>query len=123
MPNYFIQAQTGHFNPMSFDDMVKPLNMYKQYYEQNEEKLTELQAQAKLWEDIANSELDAEYADKYNSYAQSLEDAAQQLSNGMSYNLRKQVQDLRAQSAMVNQIENAYEYLEKTKIVKIRYGI
>ena len=60
MPNYFIQAQTGHFNPMSFDDMVKPLNMYKQYYEQNEEKLTELQAQAKLWEDIANSELDAE---------------------------------------------------------------
>lgn len=108
MPNYFIQAQTGHFNPMSFDEMVKPLNMYKQYYEQNEEKLTELQAQAKLWEDIANSELDAEYADKYNSYAQSLEDAAQQLSNGMSYNLRKQIQDLRAQSAMVNQIENAY---------------
>ena len=108
MPNYFIQAQTGHFNPMSFDDMVKPLNMYKQYYEQNEEKLTELQAQAKLWEDIANSELDAEYADKYNNYAQSLDDAAQQLSNGMSYNLRKQVQDLRAQSAMVSQIENAY---------------
>lgn len=108
MPNYFIQAQTGHFNPMSFDDMVKPLNMYKQYYEQNEEKLTELQAQAKLWEDIANSELDAEYADKYNNYAQSLENAAQQLSNGMSYNLRKQVQDLRAQSAIVNQIENAY---------------
>ena len=108
MPNYFIQAQTGHFNPMSFDEMVKPLQMYKEYYEQNEEKLTELQAQAKLWEDIANSELDSEYADKYNQYAQSLYDAANKMSNGMSYNLRNQIRDLRGQSAMMKQIENAY---------------
>lgn len=113
MPNYYIQARTGTFNPMSFDEMVKPLDRYKEYYEQNEEAISEMKALSNMWKDIANSELDSEYADKYNQYSENLDNAAQQLSNGMSYNLRNQIQNLRSQSAMVKQIENAYNLRAK----------
>lgn len=108
MPNYYIQATRGHFNPLSFDELVKPLNMYKEYYNENEKAVTEMRSQADLWDEIMKSEGDTDLANKYNQYSQGLNDAAQQLSNGMSYNLRKQIQDLRAKSAMVKQIENAY---------------
>ena len=108
MPNYYIQATRGHFNPLSFDELVKPLNMYKEYYDENEKAITEMRSQADLWDEIMKSEGDTDLANKYNQYSQGLNDAAQQLSNGMSYNLRKQIQDLRAKSAMVKQIENAY---------------
>jgi len=108
MPNYYIQATRGHFNPLSFDELVKPLNMYKEYYDENEKAVTEMRSQADLWDEIMKSEGDTDLANKYNQYSQGLNDAAQQLSNGMSYNLRKQIQDLRAKSAMVKQIENAY---------------
>lgn len=108
MPNYYIQATRGHFNPLSFDELVKPLNMYKEYYDENEKAITEMRSQADLWDEIMKSEGDTDLANKYNQYSQGLNDAAQQLSNGMSYNLRKQIQDLRVKSAMVKQIENAY---------------
>lgn len=108
MPNYYIQATRGHFNPLSFDELVKPLNMYKEYYDENEKAVTEMRSQADLWDEIMKSEGNTDLANKYNQYSQDLNDAAQQLSNGMSYNLRKQIQDLRAKSAMVKQIENAY---------------
>lgn len=113
MPNYYIQATRGHFNPLSFDELVKPLNMYKEYYDENEKAVTEMRSQADLWEEIMKSEGDTDLANKYSQYSQGLNDAAQQLSNGMSYNLRKQIQDLRAKSAMVKQIENAYNLRAK----------
>ena len=108
MPNYYIQARRSTFNPFSFDEYVKPLNMYKEYYEKNEEAITDMQAQANLWKNIMESEKDSKLADKYKTYVNNLNDATQQLKNGMSYNLRNQIQQLRGQSAMVKQIENAY---------------
>jgi hypothetical protein len=108
MPNYYIQARRSTFNPFSFDEYVKPLNMYKEYYEKNEEAITDMQEQANLWKNIMESEKDSKLAEKYNTYVNNLNNATQQLKNGMSYNLRNQIQQLRGQSAMVKQIENAY---------------
>ena len=113
MPNYYIQARRSTFNPFSFDEYVKPLNMYKEYYEKNEEALTDMQAQANLWQNIMESETDSKLADKYKTYVNNLNNATQQLKNGMSYNLRNQIQQLRGQSAMVKQIENAYNLRAK----------
>ena len=113
MPNYYIQAKRGTFNPFSFDEYVKPLNMYKEYYERNEEAITDMQEQANLWKNIMESEKDSKLADKYNTYVNNLNNATQQLKNGMSYNLRNQIQQLRVQSAMVKQIENAYNLRAK----------
>ena len=113
MPNYYIQAKRGTFNPFSFDEYVKPLNMYKEYYEKNEEAITDMQEQANLWKNIMESEKDSKLADKYNTYVNNLNNATQQLKNGMSYNLRNQIQQLRGQSAMVKQIENAYNLRAK----------
>lgn len=113
MPNYYIQAKRGTFNPFSFDEYVKPLNMYKEYYERNEEAITDMQEQANLWKNIMESEKDSKLADKYNTYVNNLNNATQQLKNGMSYNLRNQIQQLRGQSAMVKQIENAYNLRAK----------
>ena len=113
MPNYYIQAKRGTFNPFSFDEYVKPLNMYKEYYERNEEAITDMQEQANLWKNIMESEKDSKLAEKYNTYVNNLNNATQQLKNGMSYNLRNQIQQLRGQSAMVKQIENAYNLRAK----------
>ena len=113
MPNYFIQAKKSSFDPFTFDEYVKPLEKYKEYYEKNEEAVTEMQEQAELWKNIMESEKDSALANKYNDYVSNLENATQQLKNGMSYNLRNQIQQLRGQSAMVKQIENAYNLRAK----------
>ena len=67
MANYSI-VSNARFTPFSFDEMVKPFQMYGEYYAQQEQLASSLAEQAAEWGQKANETTDPITYQKYKSF-------------------------------------------------------
>lgn len=109
MPNYTIIANNT-FKNRTFDDLIRPLAMYTDVYNAQEETLNELATKASIWENMANEETDPIAYAQYKRYADELGSQAEMLAaNGLNPFTRKAVLDLRRRYASeIAPIEQAY---------------
>ena len=105
------------FNPVTFDEMLKPHQMYTDAYNQQQEVVNDLDTKASVWEKLAASEKDKATYDRYKEYENTLRATAKEMSKyGLTPNTRKAVGDLRVQYAKdIVPIEQANIQLEKIK--------
>lgn len=109
MPNYTLIANT-QFKNRSFDDLLKPLAMYTQEYNEIENAASDLATKASVWEGMANQEQDPIAYAQYKRYADDLQRQATQLSRtGLNPNSRRDLLNLRQRySSEITPIEQAY---------------
>lgn len=67
---------TSNFKPFDYDEMIKPLLLYKQEEEARQKAYLELQDKIASLADLENSEKDSEHYNKYRAYNQELQDVA-----------------------------------------------
>lgn len=105
------------FNPVTFDEMLKPHQMYTEAYNQQQGVVNDLDTKASVWEKLAASEKDKATYDRYKEYENTLRTKAEEMSKyGLTPNTRKAVGDLRVQYAKdIVPIEQANIQLEKIK--------
>ena len=105
------------FNPVTFDEMLKPHQMYTEAYNQQQGVVNDLDTKASVWEKLAASEKDKATYDRYKEYEDTLRTKAEEMSKyGLTPNTRKAVGDLRVQYAKdIVPIEQANIQLEKIK--------
>lgn len=105
------------FNPVTFDEMLKPHQMYTEAYNQQQGVVNDLDTKASVWEKLAASEKDKDTYDRYKEYENTLRAKAEEISKyGLTPNTRKAVGDLRVQYAKdIVPIEQANIQLEKIK--------
>ena len=95
MPNYGLVV-TPTYNPMSFDDYVKPFKMYSDAYEKMADAYDQLELEAGQWEKLRDNAQDQEQWNVANKYLTDLRDAAEDLAtNGLNLNTRGKVSNLR----------------------------
>ena len=111
MANYSIVADTT-FTPYTFDQMVKPFEMYGNYYKEQEETLSKLEEEAAEWGKKANEITDPVAAKTYRDYETALKKQAARMSReGMSLGLRQDIRKLRTRYAKdINPIKDAYAW-------------
>lgn len=71
----------SQFNPISFDERIKPLVMYKTEYEKQQAELDNLTESTQSLADLSNSRLDSEAYRKYADYKNALSNAMDNLIN------------------------------------------
>ena len=105
------------FNPVTFDEMLKPHQMYTEAYNLQQGVVNDLDTKASVWEKLAASEKDKATYDRYKEYENTLRTKAEEMSKyGLTPNTRKDVGDLRVQYAKdIVPIEQANIQLEKIK--------
>lgn len=98
------------FKPYTFEEMLKPLQMYGEEYTRQEAALNELQTKADMWKNIVNETNDPKAYKMYESYMQGIEDITNSLMEGLSPTTRKGVLDMTKRYASdIVPIENAYK--------------
>lgn len=114
MPNYGLVV-TPTYNPMSFDDYVKPFKMYSDAYEKMADAYDQLELEAGQWEKLRDNAQDQEQWNVANKYLTDLRDAAEDLAtNGLNLNTRGKVSNLRGRySKEIKPIEEAFNYRQK----------
>lgn len=115
MARRFSFISNAKFNPFTFDEMAKPLLMYKEYYDKNEALATELAEKANEWEAKANAEQDGAAYEQVKKYADDLRGQAERLVKyGMSPGLRADLQTMKARyKGEVTPVEEAYNLRNK----------
>lgn len=74
MANFNIMLDTSNFKPFDYNEMIKPLLLYKQEEEARQKAYLELQDKIASLADLENSEKDSEHYNKYRAYNQELQD-------------------------------------------------
>lgn len=69
----------SQFNPISFEEMIKPALLYKEEYEKQQDAIDTLAAN-NILDQLKNSDVDAKVYNEYNNYKSMLGDAAMNLS-------------------------------------------
>lgn len=69
----------SQFNPISFEEMIKPALLYKEEYEKQQDAIDTL-AVNNILDQLKNSDVDAKVYNEYNNYKSMLGDAAMNLS-------------------------------------------
>ena len=69
----------SQFNPISFEEMIKPALLYKEEYEKQQDAIDTLAANNTL-DQLKNSDVDSKVYNEYNNYKSMLGDAAMNLS-------------------------------------------
>ena len=69
----------SQFNPISFEEMIKPALLYKEEYEKQQDEIDTLAANNTL-DQLKNSDVDSKVYNEYNNYKSMLGDAAMNLS-------------------------------------------
>lgn len=77
--NLSIQSQ---FRPFTFDELVKPLLIYKQAYQETEKDYSDLLAQTEIFKDIATRENSKEAYELYSNFSNELGEAVDDFSKG-----------------------------------------
>lgn len=87
----------SQFNPLSFDEMAKPLLMYQQAYQNAEDVLSTAQAQASSWKERLNGEdKNSKASNIYNQYMSSVNDSMNQLQEqGLTSSTRQNIMNAR----------------------------
>lgn len=114
MPNYSLLINS-EFKPYSFDELVKPFQMYAQAYNEVDSAYNTLGTNAGALESVLNQERDKAAWGQYNAYMQGLNDAATELATkGLSPAARTQVGNLTKQYAQsIVPIQKAAETWQK----------
>lgn len=109
MPNYTLVADTT-FRNRSFDDLIRPFQMYTEVYNQMADSVNELDTKASVWEGMANEQSDPVAYAQYKRYADELRTQAKLLAtNGTGPSTRQDILNLRRRYASeITPIENAY---------------
>ena len=98
------------FKPYTFDELLKPVQLYGEEYARQEAALGELQTKADMWKNIVNETNDPKAYKMYESYMQGIEDITNSLMEGLSPATRKGVLDMTKRYASeIVPIENAYK--------------
>lgn len=88
MANYNL-VTTAQFKPMTYDEIIKPLQQQQELHDKYEDAYAELQTQADVLRARAEAEPDSPWAAVYNSYMNDLGKAVDNLNkNGLDYNTR-----------------------------------
>lgn len=87
------------FRPFSFEELIKPLQMYKESYDKVEADYSNLAAQTEQWKDIANQTQSPEAYAMYSKYANDLNNIVEDFSRGMTMQNRGQLGVLRRRYA------------------------
>ena len=108
MANYFVIGNT--FKPYSFDELIKPYQIYGQAYQAAENQYTNLSEQASAVEKMANEQSDPEAYKRYKSYADDLKAQADALATqGLTPQARTNILGLRSRyQSEITPIEAAY---------------
>lgn len=111
MANYSI-VSNARFTPFSFDEMVKPFQMYGEYYAQQEQLASSLAEQAAEWGQKANETTDPITYQKYKSFEADLNRQSDRLlRQGLTPGLRADLQRMRKRYATeINPIKDAYSW-------------
>ena len=111
MANYSI-VSNARFTPFSFDQMVKPFQMYGEYYAQQEQLASSLAEQAAEWGQKANETTDPITYQKYKSFEADLNRQSDRLlRQGLTPGLRADLQKMRKRYATeINPIKDAYNW-------------
>lgn len=98
------------FKPYTFDELLKPVQLYGEEYARQEAALGELQTKADMWRNIVDETNDPKAYKMYESYMQGIEDVTNSLMEGLSPTTRKGVLDMTKRYASeIVPIENAYK--------------
>lgn len=96
MANFNLVVNTSNFKPFTYEEMVRPLLLYKQEEEARQQAYLDMQEKASTLEDLAASEKDAEAYGIYTAYKDRLRDVADSMArqgltrgNNQVFNLRK----------------------------------
>lgn len=99
---------TSKFRPFSFDELLKPMLIYKEAYDKAEEDYNSLAAQTEQWRDIANQTKSPEAYAMFNKYATDLQTATENFSKGMTLQNKGQLLAMKRRYASdIKPIENA----------------
>lgn len=98
------------FRPVTMDDRLKPLLIYQQAYQEQENALAELESQANVWEKLADSAQDEDVYNQYKAYADSVRYQAESIARqGLTPGSRKAMLDLKARyNTDIDPIEKAW---------------
>lgn len=98
------------FKPYTFEELLKPVQLYGEEYTRQEAALGELQTKADMWKNIVNETNDPKAYKMYESYMQGIEDITNSLMEGLSPATRKGVLDMtKKYTSDIVPIENAYK--------------
>lgn len=96
MANFNLVVNTSNFKPFTYEEMVRPLLLYKQEEEARQQAYLDMQEKAATLEDLAASEKDAEAYGIYTAYKDRLRDVADSMArqgltrgNNQVFSLRK----------------------------------
>ena len=111
MANYSI-VSNARFTPFSFDQMVKPFQMYGEYYAQQEQLASSLAEEAAEWGQKANETTDPITYQKYKSFEADLNRQSERLlRQGLTPGLRADLQKMKKRYATeINPIKDAYNW-------------
>ena len=111
MANYSI-VSNARFTPFSFEEMVKPFQMYGEYYAQQEQLASSLAEEAAEWGQKANETTDPITYQKYKSFEADLNRQSERLlRQGLTPGLRADLQKMKKRYATeINPIKDAYNW-------------
>lgn len=105
---------TSRFKPFTFDEMVKPLQNYKEAYDKVEEQYGELSEKTEMWKDIADKTNSPEAYAMYKKYSDELRSVTDDFATGMTMQNRSQLLGMRRRYASeIIPIENAKKAFDK----------
>lgn len=109
MPNYSLTINS-QFRPFSYQELLHPVMMATQAQQDLENQYGELAAKANIWDIMANEQTDSYAYKMYETYANDLENQANQLAReGLNAASRRDMLNMRARySKEIIPIEQAY---------------
>ena len=111
MANFNLVVNTSNFKPFTYEEMVRPLLLYKQEEEARQQAYLDLQQKASTLEDLAASEKDAEAYGAYTAYKNRLREVADAMAKNGLTRQNNQVFNLR--KSYINDIKPLNDLLEK----------
>lgn len=109
MANYNLVIDS-RFNPFSFEELIKPFQIYGEAYREQQNTLSELATQANVWNELADEQSDPYAYGLYKSFSDDLERQAEDIAkNGLSPLSRQNMLNMRQRYASdIIPIEQAY---------------
>lgn len=111
MANFNLVVNTSNFKPFTYEEMVRPLLLYKQEEEARQKAYLDLQEKASTLEDLTASEKDAEAYGAYTAYKNRLREVADAMAKNGLTRQNNQVFNLR--KSYINDIKPLNDLLEK----------
>ena len=110
-----VLTNSSKFQPFTFDEIIKPYQMYTEEYNTIEAGLADLDSKAELMRQYAEAEPDAEWSKRYINYANEIDKQAESLAkNGLTPGARSRLLSLNRQyNNVVTPIETAIKKLDE----------